>query len=377
MSQSVTNSAAIELNEEGAGLSLKGSWLIGDLDVVDTWIQKFVAAHSALKSIDATAVTRMDTAGALLLYLLLQKLTQENIAIEIRGLKDNFKALLSLVAQEASQIDSVPIVIPHYTWLYRIGKEVVDLYQQALIMCAFLGEVMVLLLSRLIHPLRLQWRSMIHEIDVGGYRALPIIAVMMFLIGVVVAYQLGVQLRIYGANVYMVDLSGVAILREFSPLICSVIIAGRTSTSFAALLGTMKVNEELDALETMGLSPIERLVLPKVLGMLIALPLLVVWGDIFGILGSMLMAKSMAGITFHAFLDRFKQEVAVKHLYIGLVKTPIFALIIAGIGCFQGFQAEGSAQSVGERTTKAAVQAIFLIILADGLFSILFNWMDI
>ena len=193
----------------------------------------------------------------------------------------------------------------------------------------------------------------------------------------VVAYQLGVQLRIYGANAYMVDLSGVAILREFSPLIASVIIAGRTSTSFAALLGTMKVNEELDALQTMGLSPVERLVIPKVLGLLIALPLLVVWGDIFGVFGSMVICKSMASINFHAFLERFKAEVAIKHLYIGLVKTPIFALIIAGIGCYQGFQAEGSAQSVGERTTKAAVQAIFLIILADGLFSILFNWMDI
>ncbi|PJB10646.1 MAG: ABC transporter permease, partial [Gammaproteobacteria bacterium CG_4_9_14_3_um_filter_38_9] len=209
------------------------------------------------------------------------------------------------------------------------------------------------------------------------YRALPIIAVMMFLIGVVVAYQLGVQLRIYGANVYMVDLSGVSILREFSPLICSVIIAGRTSTSFAALIGTMKVNEEIDALRTMGLSPIERLVLPKILGLLIALPLLVVWGDIFGVFGSMVIAKSMGGIGFDAFLERFRQEVALKHLYLGIAKAPVFALIIAGIGCFQGFQAEGSAQSVGEHTTKAAVQAIFLIILADALFSILFNWMDI
>ena len=117
--------------------------------------------------------------------------------------------------------------------------------------------------------------------------------------------------------------------------------------------------------------------LPKILGLLIALPLLIVWGDLFGMIGSMVMAKSMAGFSYHAFLERFKQEVAIKHFYIGLVKTPVFAMIIAGIGCYQGFQAEGSAQSVGQRTTTAAVQAIFLIILADGLFSILFNWMDL
>jgi ABC-type transport system involved in resistance to organic solvents, permease component len=134
---------------------------------------------------------------------------------------------------------------------------------------------------------------------------------------------------------------------------------------------------EIDALRVLGLSPIERLVLPKVIALLIVLPLLVLWGDIFGVLGSLLMTKSMMGIGTSAFFARFKQEVAVKHLFLGLVKTPVFAVIIAGIGCYQGFRAEGSAQSVGEKTTKAAVQAIFLIILADAAFSIMFNWMDL
>src|SRR3990167_1630301 len=261
--------------------------------------------------------------------------------------------------------------------LYEIGKATVELWAHFLSFLAFLGEIVILLLDIVINPLRLQWRSLVHEIDMGGYRALPIIAVMMSLIGVVVAYQLGVQLKIYAANIYVVDLTGVAILREFSPLIVSVIIAGRTSTSFAAALGTMKVNEELDALRTMGLSPAERLVLPKIIALFIALPLLVMWGNIFGVFGSMVMAKSTMGIDFTAFLERFRQEVAIKHLYLGLVKTPIFSLIIAGIGCYQGFQAEGSAESVGIRTTKAAVQAIFLIILADGLFSIIFNWIEL
>lgn len=378
MSQPIIDIASIDLTQKRTVLSLKGSWLIADLGDVDAWIQKFDVSQSDLKSIDATQITKMDTAGALLIHSLQQKLGKQNISIPINGLPDTFKALLDLVTKELSEINAKPITTtPRYNWFYYIGKISVNLYYRSLVMFAFLGEVVIRLFSAISLPIKLQWRSTVHEIDVGGYRALPIIAVMMFLIGVVVAYQLGVQLRIYGANVYMVDLSGVAILREFSPLISSVIIAGRTSTSFAALIGTMKVNEEIDALETMGFSPIERLVLPKILGLLVALPLLVVWGDIFGMLGSMIMAKNMASINFHAFLERFRQEVAIKHLYIGLVKTPVFALIIAGIGCFQGFQAEGSAQSVGERTTKAAVQSIFLIILTDGLFSILFNWMDI
>lgn len=372
-----SNLASLEFAEQGAVLALKGSWLVGDVSQADSAIHNLISPDQTVRSIDASQITQMDTAGAFLLLSIQEKCAKNNVPIAIQGLKDNFLALLDIVKEEMNSIQSMVVLEPHQSVLYRLGKATMNVIDQGLSLLAFLGEVFVHLYLLIAKPIKFQWRSMIHEIDVGGYRALPIIAVMMFLIGVVVAYQLGVQLRTYGANVYIVDLSGVAILREFSPLICSVIIAGRTSTSFAALLGTMKVNEEIDALQTMGLSPVERLVLPKILGLLVALPLLVMWGNLFGLMGSMVIAKNMAGISFHAFLERFKAEVAIKHLYIGLVKTPVFALIIAGIGCYQGFQAEGSAQSVGERTTKAAVQAIFLIILADGLFSILFNWMDL
>lgn len=368
--------ASFAWTDAGDILCLKGSWLIGNVRDADTFLQT-LSVSPATRSIDASQITQMDTAGAYLLYAISKKLSLENKQIDIHGLSDKCTSLLKIVTAEFAEINTTTIAVSHHSWLYRFGKSIVELYAHFQSGLAFLGEIFAYFLAIALKPIKLQWRSVINEVDVGGYRALPIIAVMMMLIGVVVAYQLGVQLRIYGANVYIVDLSGVAILREFSPLICSIIIAGRTSTSFAALLGTMKVNEEIDALETMGLSPIERLVIPKILGLLIALPLLVVWGDIFGILGSMVMAKSMDGITFQAFMERFRQEVPVKHLYLGLLKTPLFALIIAGIGCYQGFQAEGSAESVGARTTKAAVQAIFLIILADGLFSIIFNWLDI
>lgn len=373
----MSESAAIDFIDEGTALSLQGDWLVDEAHNVDAWIQQSIPASSMIVTLDAEKITRMDTAGAFLLYSLHQKLLQKNPNVQIFGLQTKFQSLLDLVSTELTQAHEAVATEPSHDFLYRIGQKTIEVFYHSLEMFAFLGEVFVLLFNMVMKPIRLQWKSTMHEINVGGYQALPIIAVMMYLIGVVVAYQLGVQLRIYGATTYIVDLSGVAILREFSPLITSVIIAGRTSTSFAALIGTMKVNEEIDALRTMGLSPIERLVLPKILGLLVALPLLVVWGDLFGMVGSMIMAKNMAGIGFHAFLERFRQEVAIKHLYIGLVKTPVFAMIIAGIGCYQGFQAEGSAQSVGQRTTTAAVQAIFLIILADGLFSILFNWMDL
>src|SRR3989338_661546 len=366
--------ASIANTSQGLTLQLIGAWSIAEISYADTEVRQLLQDHPAIQSIDASQITHLDTAGAYLLRTLQEKLFQHK---KIDGLNTHFQALLALVTRELSTIETSTVVEAQFSMLYRIGKRATNLAFQTILAIGFLGELLVQLLKSLFHPLHMQWRSVVYEIDVGGYRALPIIAVMMALIGVVVAYQLGVQLQIYGANAYIVDLSGVAILREFSPLICAVIIAGRTSTSFAALIGTMKVNEEIDALQTMGLSPMERLVLPKIVGLVIALPLLTVWGDVFGVFGSMVMAKSMAGIDFSAFLQRFQKEVAIKHLYLGLIKTPVFALIIAGIGCFQGFQAEGSAQSVGERTTRAAVQAIFLIILADGLFSILFNWMDL
>lgn len=366
------DAASIVFSEENKILILSGNWRIGSLHALEEAIYHVPVKEVA--AINGEAIIAMDTAGAYLLFKLQQKFNQIS---SIDHLNESFQSLLDLIKNKYIELQSKKVARVQHNFFYRIGEKTIRELSQLLLFLGFLGEIVVNGIAGVIRPLSLQWRSLINEVDVSGYRALPIIAVMMTLIGVVVAYQLGVQLKTYAANVYVVDFSGIAILREFSPLIVSVIIAGRTSTSFAALIGTMKVNEEIDALRTMGLSPIERIVLPRIFGLLVALPLLVVWGDVFGMLGSMVMAKGMMGISFDAFLERFQQEVAIKHLYLGLVKTPIFALIIAGIGCYQGFEAEGSAESVGRRTTIAAVQSIFLIILADGIFSILFNWLDL
>lgn len=369
--------ATIDAQSNADRLYLKGHWVIQQVAALEKFTKNITEHKESIKTIDASQIESMDTAGAFFLKNLLEKLKAELPDVTLTGLSEKYDSLFHLVSDEVEAIEKKPVTIKKYPWLYRLGQWAVSVTHQAIDYFAFLGELTIHIMTSLLNPLKIQVRSVINEIDLAGYRALMIIAVMMFLIGVVLAYQMGVELRVYGANMYVVDVSGVAIFREFSPLITSVIIAGRTSTAYAALLGTMKVNEEIDALKTMGLSPIDRLVIPKILGLLISLPLLVVWGDIFGILGSMVMSKNVLDMGYSAFLQRLQQVVAVKHLYLGLIKTPIFALIIAGVGCFQGFQAEGSAQSVGVRTTKAAVQAIFLIIVADALFSILFNWMDL
>ena len=206
-----------------------------------------------------------------------------------------------------------------------------------------------------------------------GCYALPILALLNFLVGVVLAYQMGVQLQKYGANIFIVDLLGLSILREFAPLITAIIVAGRTGSAFTAEIGSMIINEEIDALKTMGINPVRFLCLPKLLAMVLILPLVTVWGNIFGILGGMIVANNMLHIHFVPFLERFREVIGLSNYVVGLVKTPVFAMIITSVGCFQGLETARRADSVGKQTTKSVVQAIFLIIVVDALFSVLFS----
>jgi len=185
---------------------------------------------------------------------------------------------------------------------------------------------------------------------------------------------MGLQLETYGANAFIAYLSGMAVFREFAPLITAIIVAGRTSSAFTAQLGSMKINEEIDALYTMGLSPTELLVVPKVIGLLLVFPLLIFWSDVFGILGAMLMAKSMLDIGYYDFLTRVQDSVGLSQLLLGLYKAPAFAILIALVGCYQGFRVQANADSVGSQTTKSVVQALFLIIITDAIYSIIYSW---
>jgi phospholipid/cholesterol/gamma-HCH transport system permease protein len=197
------------------------------------------------------------------------------------------------------------------------------------------------------------------------------------MIGVVITYQMGLQLKNYGANIFIVDLLGLAILREFGPLLTAIMVAGRTGSAFTAHLGMMKLNQEIDALNTMGVTPGELLLLPRIIGMLIVLPLITVWADIVGVFGGMVMSNNMLGITWYDFLHRFPKVIPLRALLVGLGKTPIFALLIASIGCFQGMQVKEGAASLGQNTTRSVVLSIFFIIVADAIFSVIFSKMKL
>ncbi|MDA3786403.1 MAG: ABC transporter permease, partial [Deltaproteobacteria bacterium] len=211
----------------------------------------------------------------------------------------------------------------------------------------------------------------------AGVQALPIIGLLTFLIGVVISYQGGVQLQQYGASIYITDLVALSMTREFAPLITAILVAGRTGSAYTAQIATMQVTEEIDAIRVLGIDPVELLVLPKLAAMLIVMPLLTLYADFLGILGGMLMAGLMLDVSSTAFLQRLPAALTMESYLIGISKAPVFAVIIVMVGCYQGFMAKGSAENVGARTTSSVVLAIFLVIIADALFSIVFSWIGI
>ena len=269
------------------------------------------------------------------------------------------------------------IAPPTLSLLNKIGRRAWVALQNLLAMLAFVGECAMVLARALAHPRSIRWRPVLHNLQAAGFDALPIVGLLSFLMGVVIAYQGADQLQRFGANIFIVDLVSLSMLRELSPLMTAIIVAGRSGSAYAAQIGTMKVTEEIDALRTIGIGPIELLVLPKMLALIIALPLLTLYADITGVLGGMIMASSKLGVSFDVFLDRIGNAVSLSSFLTGIGKAPVFAAIISFVGCFQGFQVGGSADSVGRQTTVSVVQSIFLVILADALFSVVFNWLTL
>jgi len=266
---------------------------------------------------------------------------------------------------------------PHSTLLERWGQYVTTAAAQAYALLGFLGESALALAGWLAHPARIRLRPILFNLRSGGFDALPIVGTLSFLLGIVVAYQGADQLRQYGANIFVADLVGLSMLREFAPLMTAIIIAGRSGSAYAAQIGTMAVTQEIDAMRTIGIAPLEMLVLPKLLALVIALPLLTVFADLLGVFGGMLMARAQLGVGFAEFLERFSKAVSVTSYLVGIGKAPVFAAIIVLVGCFQGFRTQGGADSVGRQTTRAVVQSIFLVIVADALFSVAFSVLDL
>jgi phospholipid/cholesterol/gamma-HCH transport system permease protein len=360
---------------ENNTLSCEGRWTVGSLGPLADKLNRYAWPEARRLLIRGDRLTAMDTTGAWLLHRTVSALGRQGRQVETREFPERYRELLERV--EALAEPGLPSPPPRSGGLERIGRLSINTLRELLEFISFTGEAFACLFRTLAFPRQLRWRAVLEDMDTAGVRALGIVGLLSFLMGVVITYQGAVQLRIYGANIYVADLVGLSMLRELSPLLAAIIVAGRTGSAYTAQIGTMQVTEEISALRTIGISPHDLLVLPKIISLCISLPLLAIFADITGIIGGMVMAKLTLGLGFEPFLARLNDAVSFRSFFLGVSKAPVFAMIVALVGCYQGFRVHGSAASVGHHTTLSVVQSIFLVIVADALFSILFSWLEI
>jgi len=369
--------ARIGLADDGT-IDCSGAWTLAHLGDIERQILALAKTRidSGAINFHAGAIEAMDSVGAWLLQRTLSQWEHRGYRVRLSGLSQDFAMLMQTTARSRSQADQAPPPV-RTGGLERIGQLVCAHALHIQSGLAFIGETAATFLGLLTRAQRFRWRVLLHNLQIDGLNALPIIGLLSFLMGVVIAYQGAEQLSTFGANIFIVDLVGISLLREIAPLIAAILVAGRSGSAYAAQIGTMTVTEELDALRSLGISPMSLLVIPRAVALVIALPLLSVYADAVGVFGGMLIAWTQLGVTFTEFLNRFEYAIVLRHYLIGISKTPVFAMIIALVGCYQGFRVSGGVDSVGRHTTISVVQAIFLVIVTDAFFSILFSWWEI
>ncbi len=368
--------------EAAAGVAVRearcsGTWTVRGIAELEKRLEALPWPRRGELAIDTSGISALDTSGAWLLQRTARGLRAQGVGVRLEGLRPEFAALMELIGSRTISAEAGARAPSPPGMLALVGRRAWADARNATAFLAFVGEAFTTLLRAIAQPRRLRWRAILHNIQAAGFEALPITGLLSFLMGIVIAYQGADQLQRFGANIFVADLVGIAMLRELSPLLTAIIVAGRSGSAYTAQIGTMKVTEEIDALRTVGVVPQELLVLPKMLALVVVLPLLTVYTDVTGVLGGMLMARSQLNLTFEVFLQRLDEAIVMSTYLTGLSKAPVFALIIALVGCFRGFETAGSADSVGTQTTVSVVQSIFLVIVTDAIFSIVFNLLDL
>jgi phospholipid/cholesterol/gamma-HCH transport system permease protein len=379
----MASTAATLVATDNAGslvLSAAGEWLVASAADLDRRLRALELPSQRQVTIDLAGIDRIDTAGAWLLVRTEQDLSSRGNSVEIRNLAPTFAPLFEQV-RAGGQLTPVSHLRPdHYSltgFVARIGEITVGLFLREYSILGFVGLVALTAMRLVRQPRRIRLIATVAQMEQTGVNALAIVGMLSFLVGVVLAYQGAGQLRRFGAEIYTVDLLAIGILRELGALMTAIIIAGRSGSAFTAEIGTMQVNQEIDALYTLGLDPVEVLVMPRLLGLLLTLPMLTLFADLMGLLGGALMAWSVLGIATPEYVSELQYAVSAKTLWVGIFKAPFFAAIIAMIGCYEGFQVSGSAESVGRLTTLSVVESIFLVIVTDAIFSVVFSILNI
>ena len=365
----------IEIKQEQnqTSLVLTGQWTVGNAAPIEEAIRaaKQKTGEQAFE-VSGEGLEKLDKSGAILLKKILPgKKLPSHLTQEQRAL---LEFLPGFSEYKPSAKEKKPRAVAFFS---LIGEKTVTSLHFLHDIISFIGQISICFFRNCLRPGHFRLPSVIRHIDETGIRALPIVGLLAVLISMVISYQGAVQLKKFGADIYTIDLTVISLLREMGVLVTAIMVAGRSGSAFAAELGVMKLREEVNALKTMGMDPIEVLVLPRVIALVIALPLLTLLADVIGLAGGSVMSYSLINVSLHQYIERVQATATPTMFFVGLVKAPVFAFLIAVIGCYQGLDVSGSAESIGKKTTLSVVQAIFLVIMADAFFSVIFSKMDI
>lgn len=368
---SVSPSQAIAIDGDGTRVALTGALGVHTLPELEASLKRRQSKGKS-RALDLSGLTELDTPGALFLCAL------HKDGVSLTGIRPEHQALLDLVGG----LDLKPLPKPPHVPRWRqlvieLGKGADNAWRDTLDIVTFIGRAVSAIGRALVHWRALRLPSISRHIEETGIHALPIVGLMAVMIAVVIGYQSVAQLRPFGGEDFTINLVAVSVLREMGVLITAIMVAGRSGSAFAAEIGVMKTREEIDALQVMGIEPMEVLVVPRLIALIMALPLLTFFADVMGLLGGAAISKALLDISLLQYLDRVRHAADVHDLCVGLVKAPVFAFFIGIIGCMHGLRVRGSAESVGEETTRAVVKAIFLVIVLDALFSVLFEKLGI
>ena len=351
-------------------LSARGKWMLDTVFSIEKQLRKIPSGKKIIW--DLSSLSDFDSAGVLLFIEYLERFQKET-TVEVEGYTSSQKEMYDLLHQNIPKIQS-----PKKKHLVEtIGEKSVDFFKDIHEFITFMGHLMYAFVHTLLNPKEIRFKETAYHIHQSGFNALIIIGLTSFLVGMVISYQGSVQLAKFGADIFIVDTVAISLTRELAPMITAIVIAGRSGSAYTAEIGAMKITEEISAMKTMGFDPYTFLVLPRIIALMIALPLLIFFADIVGIFGGMVAASIQLDISMTQFINRVYEVLEVKHYILGMIKGPVFAFIIAAVGCFRGFQVSDNTESIGQHTTASVVNSIFLVIAFDALFSIIFTSLDL
>jgi len=367
------------LDEKAEGERLRlaagGAWIAKNARSLEKQIEHAGRHNDGVKrvDIDMTGVDRLDTFGAWLLQRLVRDFSARGADTKVTGLKDDYRQLMDELSAMKPEVKVVHTRAQSFSYaLASIGENIVSVGGSLSHMVNMLGALIVALLRVVTRPRSFRFTSLVHQLDNVAWRAVPIVLLITFLIGCIIAQQGLFHFRKFGADVFVVDMVGILVLRELGVLIVCIMVAGRSGSAYTAELGSMKMREEIDALQTMGFDPVEVLILPRVLALIIGVPILTFLGSMAALYGGGLVCWLYGGIDPDIFLSRLKEAIALNTFQVGMIKAPFMALMIGLVACVEGMAVKGSAESLGRQTTASVVESIFLVIVMDGLFAIFF-----